>query len=832
MNTNKIAPSNSEKASGYVFFNSEALDLYERLERVVGLGAAQLFKDACILIDPEEASPLSHVPYLAGHSLRELDSSIFGIIDPFLTQKKSRAERIDDSLALLECTDEGLGERLKATNLHSIAHRDGLSESKGISEEFRNLFFDLIKAYGEFIRLCESKFPLWHQRADELLKQPHCPKKLKSELPRNRALMRYLFDKLDKSEWFKGLRKQGFLDYTTADNIGDWPQIHYLIKIADQLPQEVLELLLSIETENPWLLSQFCEAAMKMPMEQCEAWAEHLASRIPTDPANAVSTFMYHIPQFIKHLIGLESDWAFKLTDQILDVSEAENSGYDKFHTRMDRYHYQEVLKDVIPGLTDLDARKSAELLANKLDQVIKLGWSDRWNDNDGSDAFWLPAIEDHSQNQDHYVEGSIAVALRSVLEVALGKGGDVEQWLEWLGHRNSLVYLRMSIHLIRLHGSVDGIEAWLLKKELFENSHVLHEYLLLLQHGFPMIGKIAQDQLLSWIDAFPEYDGIPEEHREKRRQWQQYRRLAFIVGSLDAEWRMRYDEMASGMEENDLNRLSFDRWMEVAHFVEDKSPIPPEEVANMSVKELVDYLTSEIRFDDFREITERGLEQAITGAVATTPEKYTENLKVLKNPAIKPLFVRGITNGLLKEPSEPVADKVQLDWMRWCVELPPWEGEHDGKPYTRGHEDNKKVILGMLQGRMSSKASHPLPLECRKASFEIIQAGLNDPDPAPDRQMSDPHSTAINSVRGCAMEAALDYGLWVLRGFGRDDPQSFECLPELRDVLDKHLDCEQEPTPAVRSCYGLYIPQLCWMGQRLDCRKCGDDFSRRSDVF
>jgi hypothetical protein len=61
-------------------------------------------------------------------------------------------------------------------------------------------------------------------------------------------------------------------------------------------------------------------------------------------------------------------------------------------------------------------------------------------------------------------------------------------------------------------------------------------------------------------------------------------------------------------------------------------------------------------------------------------------------------------------------------------------------------------------------------------------------------------------------METAISYGLWVLRGLKLDDPQSFNTLPELREVLDAHLVVEHEPSPAIRSCYGLNIPQLCWM--------------------
>jgi hypothetical protein len=810
-------PPESEKSSDFVFKNEESRELYERVQRVIGFGVAQLFMDACILLEPENCETLSHKQYLIGHLLREMEGSIFDVIKPVVSSEssaeiKSKADLVDETLALLRCSDEGLGCRLKETNLHSVAHRDGLSPSKGISEEFRQRFEGLVKAYGDLLRLCEKEFPIWHKQVDELLQRQHCPPKLKSELPRNLALLRYLFSSLDKPEWFAGLLKQGFLEYNAGADQKDWPQAHYLIKVAGQLPQEVLEVMMSVETDDPWLLRQLCDAAMKMPKEQCEVWAGYLAEHMPEKSANAVSSFMYHLPAFITHLVGLESELAFGLASGALDILTTRQEEYDKFSTRMDRYHYQEMLKDVIPGLTSLDAGKTADLLADKLDRAIELGWSGQWDKTDGSASFWLPAVEDHSQNQDHYLEGSIVVAIRNVLETSLKSDGELKTWLSWLNDRDSLVYTRMSIHLVRLFGSDKEIRLWLLNKELFDNSSVLHEYLLLMLHGFPHMKPDDQETVLSWVRDFPQYDWVEEEYREKHRDWQQYRRLAFIQESLDGEWRERYDKLYAEMDEHDLDRLSFDRWMDGAHFVADKPPIPPEEVARMSVEELADYLQSEIPVDDFKEITERGLEIAIEDSVVANPLKYTEGLGHLKNSAIKPLYIRGVSNGLTKEPKELVPDDVLLDWIQWCMDRPPWEGEHDGQPYTRGHDDNKKVLLGYLDGRMSSKSENPLLQEYRKHAFSIIQSGMEDPDPSGENTWGDPHSQAINSVRGRSMETAMGYGLWVLKSLGHDSSPGFDEVSELRDLLEAHLDIEKEPSPAVRSCYCLYIPQLCWM--------------------
>src|SRR5262249_11114405 len=69
--------------------------------------------------------------------------------------------------------------------------------------------------------------------------------------------------------------------------------------------------------------------------------------------------------------------------------------------------------------------------------------------------------------------------------------------------------------------------------------------------------------------------------------------------------------------------------------------------------------------------------------------------------------------------------------------------------------------------------------------------------------------------VRGEAMHAVVQYALWVRRhldraaGTGKSTPSHFGELPEVRVVLEEHLDPNRDPSLAVRSVYGQYFPWL-----------------------
>ena len=67
-------------------------------------------------------------------------------------------------------------------------------------------------------------------------------------------------------------------------------------------------------------------------------------------------------------------------------------------------------------------------------------------------------------------------------------------------------------------------------------------------------------------------------------------------------------------------------------------------------------------------------------------------------------------------------------------------------------------------------------------------------------------HSSAINTVRGEAMHTVVRYALWIRRHF-KQTPEGakrlerdFDEMPEVRQVLNEHLNPDQELSLAIRS--------------------------------
>ena len=78
-----------------------------------------------------------------------------------------------------------------------------------------------------------------------------------------------------------------------------------------------------------------------------------------------------------------------------------------------------------------------------------------------------------------------------------------------------------------------------------------------------------------------------------------------------------------------------------------------------------------------------------------------------------------------------------------------------------------------------------------------------------------EPSTLAINTVRGKALNAVVAYALWVRHDLDKQNPvpaMTFDAMPEVRAVLDEHLDVGREPTLTIRSIYGRHFPwPSCW---------------------
>lgn len=821
--------------------------IYEDL-KVLGPGLADFFHDACCMMaNPGMLRGTSH--YVA-HCLREIESALRKVLLPVASEGQSTKEGSKEDFPQAEQKGEGVhkkqiqqivalfepGQRERilrawfnlADSLHRLVHRLGLEGLRPV-EEIQDLWkesLDWLEVILQGIR--EVFFLKWFPILDEMLKKPQPKqediKKLANEIPNNRILRNYFFQRLEHREWLKPLWEECFFKRpapAVRDEDGvrflNWDEAKYLARMAKYEPKIVYLIIRKMEdTDNVLVHHDLLEAALAMPVELSARLWEKVKKWVEME-----SPYHFFPPDKIGKLIvgwlkGGKTKEALDMARVLLDVSPAGEGA--ALQARFNGWYYEQILKNYYPELIQEIGLPALHLLCDILEKAVRSSYPQNKEPEDHSDV-WRPAIEDHPQNfplptlKDVLVSG---VRDGAELKVRSGKA-IVEEVVKVLEQRKWKIFQRIALHILRIFADQDEqvfplIEERLTDRKLFYDWGVWHEYTLLLRKCFSTLSEGGRAQILSWIE---DRSGGEEE------QLDQLARIG--PENLPAEWRKRYEELrAKYCEPPHPEFLLYSQW------VKDTSPKTKEELKETSVPEIVDFLR---RWEppapnaSFRGETPRKLAKELCSVVSEEPERFAS--EAMQFQGLKPIYIRAFLCGLgqgLEHLKVFDWDPV-LDLCHWVLEQPreipgrQVEGIEAGIDWGDWGETRKEIADLLNKGFSDSPAS--IPFELREKVWDILQPLTEDPEPTPEYEEKyggpnmDPVNLSINTTRGKAMHAVISYALWVRRHLEKQVDalerirRGFEEMPEVREVLEKHLDVSREPSLAIRSVYGEKFPQL-----------------------
>lgn len=123
-----------------------------------------------------------------------------------------------------------------------------------------------------------------------------------------------------------------------------------------------------------------------------------------------------------------------------------------------------------------------------------------------------------------------------------------------------------------------------------------------------------------------------------------------------------------------------------------------------------------------------------------------------------------------------------------------------------------RDAILDLLTTGFDLDLPGHFPDDLNPLVWRVLQPLTEDPSPSTADEGGkkfDPGSLSINSTRGRAMHAVFEYARWRRlltdpeRKAGNKPLLTFNDMPEVREVLEAHLDVDREPTLTIRSVYG-----------------------------
>jgi hypothetical protein len=674
------------------------------------------------------------------------------------------------------------------------------------------------------------------------------------ELIKRRADYEYFFSQLSSPDWIMPLKEAGMFNappepvregqYITFSN---WPESEYLARMAERAPEIVAEVALQIpDTENTRVNDDLNKIALSIPAPLAVRFVPK-AKRWATSSYTPI--FPEKLGQLIAHLArgGYGND-AIDIARVVLavlpDPREAESGKEDnefRFpphpRARFELWDYSLILKKHVPSLVDATQERALELLCSLLTDAIRLS-RNRGDDLKPHDHsyIWRRGVEHPPEVDD--IPNALVSAVRDASEqIARADVAKVPAIIGILTKEEWLVFHRIALHLLRTFPDAvpELVARWLTSESNFGVLELWHEYFLLAGEQFAHLKPDEQKVILDWIDAGPDLEKYKEsqerwsgerpsdEIAEKYAKYWKLKRLASFRDALPTEWKKKYTQWEAEVgppEHPDyVNPPSTVRWGL-------ESPKSDEDLSSMSFEQIISFLKDwQPSSDNPLGPSYEGLAQKITSLIKTNPEIYASEAGQFEG--LEPTYVRALISGL----REAVAEKKVFQWLAvinlcdWVVSKPFEEREAESSfreqdpdwMWTRG------AIAHLLSDALKREASEAqIPFELRSSVWKVIERLTEDPNPSPEHETRyggtnmEPMTLSLNTNRGEAMHCVVHYALWCrqhLDAVQQDSTESkttgFDEMPEVRAVLEKHLDPENDPSLAIRAVYGVWMPWL-----------------------
>ena len=218
-------------------------------------------------------------------------------------------------------------------------------------------------------------------------------------------------------------------------------------------------------------------------------------------------------------------------------------------------------------------------------------------------------------------------------------------------------------------------------------------------------------------------------------------------------------------------------------------------------------------------EPTMRGLGRTFEAVVSDRAAEFAAVANRLE--ALDPTYVRSFLGGL----ETSVKAGTSVPWgppIRLIASVleHPFEAEDDTQDRERdpGWSWTRGQAASLIREGVADR-ENGIPFDLREAAWSVLEHLTRDPNPTPADEATaagyssmDPYTLSINMNRSKAMHAVMAYALSCRRELdarGIDTADGFDLIPEVRTVLQEHLDPGSEPSLAVRAVYGKWLPWL-----------------------
>jgi hypothetical protein len=659
------------------------------------------------------------------------------------------------------------------------------------------------------------------------------------EIRKGYAQYQYFFDNLTSPAWLEPLSREGFFkEPRKPEREGDsvriaiWPESRYLARMAQiaEAQEQVLKITLGIpDTENSRVHDDIADIALSLS----PALAAKLVPQLSHYTKSPIKLLLAEkISNLIPHLAkGGQGKAALQLAAAALALAPDPRSFKDddarrttaEPQPRFRDWYYARIIHKSLPALVEANGLGTVDLFCRLLDDAARLSF--REEETGDEDYFYIrqPAIEQGS-GRDDAASVLLCATRDAAVQVISADSAKFDGVMQIFQRHNWASFRRLELHIsrvfLKLKQSLLVADSFFWAPEILDRPSLRHEAVLLLKESFSQLGKATQQNILDWIDAEPPEEPIrrllefvnESVTDEKVAQMKKVRRrdhFAILEGQLPESYQHKYEALIAEVgPPNPPERLPMRTFSQIGA----QSPKSSTELATMTVADVLGFLASWKPSTDIFAPTADGLAGALTSTIAQRPTEFIAVASQFKtlDPTYARAFFAGVTSAL--------KNGVKLDWepvlelATWVVTQPRAIAGRKGGLMVADPDWGwtRDSIIDLLKVGFDI-GEERLPYEHRVLAWGALLPLTNDPSPSLESEQGerfDPSFVSINSTRGRALFAVMEYAQWVrkyenARKPAEAPPVNLDVMPEVREILDRHLDFRQEPTLTIRSVYG-----------------------------
>jgi len=646
----------------------------------------------------------------------------------------------------------------------------------------------------------------------------------------------YFFERVSDPNWLRVLDEKGYFDALLEGE--HWPESAFLTRMAGCDPERVTQILERL-TKNPETLLRFylTDIVTALPPSH----AARLVGTIAEIAGEGVRPFSlwYNLPKLIVHLAnGGQGNAAFRLFDAMYSARRMKaDDGSEEIsfpNTSNDLWLLQEGLKSIQPALLQVDAKMLIEALCAKLkDAVIAEGLlrSDADHSFVLGGRIAMPAADESPSDFTHDAASMFARAIVVTSKMAIRSGMiGVDEAMDLIEHRRAksnrpkseraMIFKFVSFTLLASVGpeAAEKAVAVMTNPAEYEDSFFQDSFGQLLQARFSELSDEQRESVLGWIRKGPDLEKVMPRWEAARgakptaEEWEIFRKgwtrtwLNWIPTEFLAAADMEMLKRIEAELDPELRNWSM--------FGVDTTPKTLEKLQAMSPEEVAEFLKLNPPDRGRGPVSE--LATLLPQVVQERAAEFSGSARAFVG--VHQSWVRSLLWGL----DSSVKQGMVIDWepllalFGWVVEQP--RGQEPRDVVGNGDvswEGTRGAMADLIRtGLQNTKASMPVTLG--PVVWAILKQLAEDTDPTIEYEQDRAFESAmlsINSVRGKAMHAVIQYALWRRRRMTEEGiTGGLETMPEVRALLDDHLDLERDPSPAIRSVYAQYFPALVYL--------------------